>query len=320
MDVELLYNVPAFVKEAGESALDINVPGSVVVGGFRLDSPAAVWFAEASLRKQAMEDPNKIFSPYLIKMVKEACDLFGVTENDFRFCENSYDSFIVKEAGHNAEFIIGTQEDFSEAVDALFQKRASAPYSFCRECAIKLKEIGDRNSYSIDSDKLDGLKKMAGEGVVDFSKGAKACRDRAYYATRRGYTKEADILNKFASICDNAEDTSIVPLLIAGLDEFDRGVNCINKYASENIKHPEDSFYLSNKECVKALSDTYLPVDNKNSIKRANLMKSDTLNKVASWAEDCGYQLPIYPTPEEIVKTVKTMPDSLREEFIETFA
>lgn len=320
MDVELLYNVPEFVKEAGESALDTTVPGSVVVGGFRLDSPAAVWFAEASLRKQAMEDPKKIFSPYLLNMVKEACDLFGVTENDFRFCENSFDSFIVKEAGHSAEFIIGTQEDFTEAVNALFQKRANAPYSFCKECAIKLKEIGDRNSYSLDVDKLDGLKKMAGEGVVDFARGAKACRERAYYATRRGHNKEAEILNKFASICETAEDTSIVPLVIAGLDEFDRGVNCINKYASENIKHPEDYFYLSNNECIKALSETALPVDDKHSIKRANLMKSDTLTKVASWAEDCGYNMPIYPTPEEVVKVVKTMPDSLREEFIETFA
>lgn len=320
MDVELLYSVPEFVKEAGESALDVTVPGSVVVGGFRLDSPAAVWFAEASLRKQAMEDPRANFSPYLVKMVKEACDLFGISDDDFKFCANSYDSAIVKEAGHSAEFIIGTQEDFSDAVNVLFQKRANAPYSFCRSCAVKLKEIGERNGYSLDADKFDGLKKMAGEGIVDFAKGAKACKERADYAKRRGFDKEAEILSKFASICESANNTEIVPLVIEGLDEFDKGVNCINKYASENIKHPEDYFYMSNDECVKALADTALPIDSKHAIRRGSLMNGETLNKIASWTEDCGYNLPKYPTPEEVVSVVRGMPDSLREEFIENFA
>lgn len=320
MEVELLYNVPGFVKEAGEHALDVTAPGAVVVGGFRLDSPASVWYASACLRKQAMENPLTQQSPYLIRMVKEACDLFGIGDDQFNFSESNYENVIVKEAGHTAEFIIGAQEDFEEAVDSLFQKRASAPYSFCKACACRLKELGDRNGYALESEKLDHLKKMAGEGAVDFAKGTKACRERAEYAKRRGMTTEAEILNKFASVCEGATDEAIVPLVIEGLDEFDRGVGCINKYASENIKHPEDYFYMSANECIQALANTSLAIDAKHAIKRGTLMKEANIAKIASWTEDCGYNLPQFPTPEEVVAVVKTMPDSLREEFLENFA
>jgi hypothetical protein len=318
MDVELLYSVPGFVKEAGETALDISIPGSVVVGGFRLDNPAAVWYAAASLRKQAMEDPTRPQSPILTRLIKEACELFDINDSHFKFAENNYESFLVKEAGHSAEFIIGGQEDFEQAVHAVLAKRASAPYSFCKACAAQLNASKERNGYTLSKEASEALDKMEGKGTVSFRRGAIACHKRADYAELRGMKTEADILRKFAAACETSTDERIIPLVIDGLDEFDRHSRCINKYASDNIKHPETYFYMTEKETVAELAKSKMELDGV-SINRGKLMNSDTLSKIASWTEDCGYNVGAQLTPEAVIDTVKSMPDSLREEFIETF-
>lgn len=312
--LELVYRVPEFVKTASAASLDPNQPGAIVVGGYRIDNKAAAWFSSAVLRKQAMDNPVYVPEHRVDMMVKQACSLYGVSDDMFILHPAKFDEVLVKEAGENARFTIGDESDYIESARAVIKKRASAPYLFCKKCAESLLNLGEKNGYTLPADVHETMTKMAGIGNVDYDRGVFEINRRYNYALNSGRKDYASVLKKFASTMAEHPNTDVVSVIIAGMDEFDRGMELFRKEAS-SMTYPELSIFQNGDEYVKSLANQRMYISSDLSISRGSLMKQASVDCVCGWIKDCGYSVPSNPTPEEIINTVRTMPRSLQEEF-----
>ena len=96
-----------------------------------------------------------------------------------------------------SEFCILSQDSFETAVNALFEKRANAPYTFCRDCASELLNVQRNTGYSLDYEDQVRLQKMAGGLHFNTEAAADAINKRAdYLLDRRGQYKHYQALKK----------------------------------------------------------------------------------------------------------------------------
>lgn len=316
MDIDVVFQIPEFVKTASADLLDVHQEDALVISGYRIDNPAAAWTTAATLRKLAMEDPAFFPEPRLEAMVKQACDLFCITDDSFHLNPVNFDKVMVKVANESALFTVGNNEDYVEVVGELLHKRASASYGFCAKCAQDLLSLGRDRGYELPENSEIALRKLAGDLPVDFERGAKEVDKRCRYARNVGMDKEASILQKFADICRNSKLESVVPHIIESLDDFDRSCRVLTKSATADLIFPEDAFYMTPAEYIRKKANDDMSIGDGMSIKRGVLMSQDAKDNIRKWAFDCGYSLPDNPSPEEIVGLVSRMPESLKKEFV----
>lgn len=316
MDIDVVFQIPEFVKTASADLLDVNQEDALVISGYRIDNPAATWTTAATLRKMAMEDPSFFPEPRLEAMVKQACDLFCITDDSFQLNPVNFDKVMVKVANESALFTVGNNEDYEEVVGDLLHKRASASYGFCSKCAQDLIKLGHDRGYELPEGKEMALRKLAGDLPVDFERGAAEVDKRCKYARNAGMEKEASILQKFSDICRSSNLASVVPHIIESLDDFDRSCKVLTKSATADMIFPEDAFYMTPAEYIQKQANDDMTLGDGMSVKRGSLMTQDAKDNIRKWAFDCGYSLPDNPSPEEIVGLVSRMPESLKREFV----
>lgn len=316
MDIDVVFEIPSFVKTASAELLDADQEGALVIQGFRIDNPAAAWTASATLRKMAMEDPSFFPEPRLDAMVKQACDLFRITDDMFSLNPVHFDKVMVKVANENALFTVGNQEDYEEVVGELLRKRASASYAFCSKCAKDLMSLGESRGYELPDSTMTSLRKMAGYCPVDFERGAEEINKRCAYARSIGMEKEASILQRFADICMDSKVEAVVPHIIESLDDFDRSCKVMTKSATADFKFPEDAFYMTPEEAIRKYANEDMELGDGLSVKRGALLAPEAKENISKWASDCGYHLSENASPDEIVDLVSRMPESLKKEFV----
>lgn len=316
MDINVVFNIPDFVKKASADLLDVAKDDALVICGFRIDNPAAAWTTAATLRKMAMEDPSFLPEPRLEAMVKQACDLFRITDDMFTLNPVNFDKVMVKVANESALFTVGNQEDYEEVVDALLRKRASASYSFCSQCAKDLMKLGESRGYELQDNTTVSLRKLAGDCPVDFARGVEEIEKRRKYAESVGMSKEASILEKFAEICDGSPTEAVVPHIIESLDDFDRSCKVLTKTATADLRFPEEAFYMSPEEVIRKMANEDMSIGDGLSVKRGYMLSPEAKDNIRKWAFDCGYNLQEDPSPDEIVSLVSKMPESLKKEFV----
>jgi hypothetical protein len=307
------------VKNANASDLDTSGEDALVISGLRIDNPAAAWVSKATLKTAELkgEPVNK----YASSQVNKACGLFGITDDMFELKDVEGYSFIVKEAGMNAEFCILSQDSFEQAVNALFDKRANAPYTFCRDCAIELKNVKNHAGYSLNFEDNIRLDKMAGN--LDFNTEATvdAIKQRAeYIRDYKGNYTEYQSLIKLASVCENAkrENNSLVSSeIIQCIDEVDRKYDFMNKFASRQFTPIEEVVYLTHEESLIKEASELIELDDKHQITRKSFMIPEVCDEMAKWASDNGYATTA--DPDDIIDCVASMSESLREEFVQLF-
>ena len=311
---EYNFNVPAFVREADPAKIDAGAPGAVVVGGYRIDNPAAAWVAGAEMRKSASK-----FDAAVCRMIKEACSLFGI--EDDAFAPISFKPTISVSDGENtAEFNVFDAESLNKAASELINNRPELPYVFAHDCAIELQQAAKDLGVDFSSENQVKIRKIAGDYHVDFAAGRKMLDKVAFEAESLGMTEHSGILSKIAGLCteDCAED--MAPFFVSAIDEFRRATSKLNKTASAEAKMPEDVFYMSNAEYNAKRNQQTLSIDNARSIVRGAISGCEARQNISKWASMCGYTIDADATPEDIVKTVGLMPSALRDEFIESFA
>lgn len=311
---EYNFNVPAFVREADPSKLDTGAPGAVVVGGYRIDNPAAAWVAGAEMRKFASKIDTAV-----CRMIKEACSLFNIGDDAFTPVE--YKATVSVSDGENtAEFNVFDAESLNSAAKQLISKRASLPYAFAHDCAVALQDAAREIGESFSEENQVKIRKIAGDYHVNFAAGRKMLDKVAFEAENMGMTEHAEILKKIAGLCteDCAED--MAPFFISAVDEFRRETANLRKSASADEKMPEDIFYLSNAEYNAKRNEKALDIDNYRKVTRGALVSGEKRQNISKWASMCGYTIAVDASPEEIVSAVSTMPSALRDEFIESFA
>lgn len=316
MSNELEFNLPDFVAGADSSQFDASVPGSFSVGGYRLDNRAAVWVAAADMRKNASE-----MGHHLQHLIKQACELFDVTD----------DMFMVKEAGADpatitltdgtniASFCILDKESLDAAADSVIEKRASLPYGFAHDCAQTVHIMAKHLNLSLDTDKDIAIRKIAGELDVDYSRAKDALERRARKAEQFHKNAEANILRKLASLCTETTDPELAPVFIMAVDEFDRSLSELQKQASAITKFAEDDFYMTPSESLTKKANQQMNIDGFNKIRRGNLSGINMLS-ISKWASDFGYDINSEDSPEQVVAVVGRMPKELRKEFVDIFA
>ena len=311
---EYNFNVPAFVREADPSKLDAGVPGAVVVGGYRIDNPAAAWVAGAEMRKFAPKMDEAVCN-----MIKEACSLFNIGDEHFSPVE--YKPTISLTDGENiAEFNVFDSESLNKAASQLISNRAELPYALAHDCAVALQGAADKLGAQFSAENQVKIRKMAGDYHVNFEAGKKMLDKAAYEAEIMGMTANAEILKKIANLCTEDCAEELAPLFVSAVDEFRRETAKLNKTASESAKLPEDVFFLSNAEYNARKNQQMLSIDNHRKVGRGALSAADTRQSISKWASMCGYSIPADASAEEIVAAVGSMPSALKDEFIESFA
>lgn len=308
------FKIPDFVSNADPRLLDINDDSaSVVVGGFRLDNPAAVWMANASLRKSA-----NCLGSYVTSMIKQASDLFGISDD--MFVETQKTSTIsISDGEHTASFNIYDSESINKAASALRDNRKNIPYSFAQECGEVINKLSKSEGYSLSKDNEIFIRKLAGDYNTDFITGKKALELRAKKAYELDLTEYAETLNKIANLCTADCSPCLAPYFIAAADEFDKGVATLRKDASVDFKFPEDAFYLSTDEYLQKIASKDLVIDDENKISRGSLLKNLENGSIRKWASDYGYNIHDDFTPENTISIVQKMPSILKKEFSTLF-
>lgn len=309
------FNVPAFVREADPSSLDASVAGAVVVGGYRIDNPAAAWVAGAEMRKNASK-----FDGAARRLIKEACSLFNIEDSAYTLPAVE-PTVTVTEGEHSAAFNVFDNESLNSAASTLLSKRASLPYSFAQKCAEQLGAVAKAQGLEFGADNQVAIRKLAGDYNVDFVAGKKLLESVVTKAKEVGMVEHADILQKMANLCTPDSTPDMAPLFIYAIDEFNRECSTLRKAASDTgVLHPENVFYISNSEYAAQRAEQYLSVDSVRKIKRGALLDSEKRQNISKWASICGYSIGSEASAEDIVSTVGAMPSVLRDEFIEAFA
>ena len=307
------YNVPEFVKSADQSNFDIHADSALVVGGLRIDNPAAVWVAGAEIRKHA----SRYTDSGVIRMVKEASALFNITDDMFTPAVSA--DLVEITDGHNkVAFNINDSESLNEAAATLISKRASLPYTFASQCAQSLKDIALENKYEFSRDNQVAIRKLAGDYNVDFAAGRELLMQEAKIAEANGLDAHAKILTKIASICTDDCSADMAPYFIVAVDEFRRGCPTIRKSASESARQPEDVFYRSNAEYTAQLASRKLDIAGTGSSVTATNIHSN-IHSISKWASVCGYSISPAASAEDVVEAVAKMPTALRDEFVDLF-
>lgn len=319
MTWQFFFQEPDLVKTASASDLDVNAEDSLVIAGYRIDNPASAWVSKASIMADELQ--GKEINKLAATEVDRACYLFDITEDMFQLKEAEGDNFIVKEAGLTAEFCILSDDSFNQAVQAVFEKRANAPYDFCRECASKLLEVKEARNYNLTNEDAVRLNKMANYGNFNAAATAEAIRERADYIYKfkdnyAEYTK----LNKLANACANIprEGNTMLPLeIVRCVDEIDRKYNLMHKFASHKMTPIEEVAYLTAEESLIKEASDIIDLDGINKMAKKPFMIPAICDTMAKWASDNGYATTT--EPDDIIDCVSSMSESLREEFVQTF-
>ena len=320
MDIEVIYKVPAFVKEASEDKFDTTRSDAVVVDGLRIDNKAAAWRAAATIRKMAM-DGNKP-SNHAANMIKTACDLYGIDDSDFVLNDVPGDHIIVKTASEGAEFVICDNDQFNTAVNSVIKERTKHPIEFVRKCASALIDVQEKNGYTTTNANKVFLCKVAGTAYVDPA----ACKDeikkRVTYAYNLGMDKEAVVLRKLASLCNTMSDNSsmLTNTIIDAIDMFDRETGLIDKLASADMHLPEQVTYLDDAESLRKQANETIDLGHGLSMRKASIMNYENMERMSKWASDIGRDLPTYSDSNDVIVFVKELTPSLKQEFVETFS
>ena len=314
-----IFQESDLVKNASADDLDINSTDALVVAGFRIDNPAAAWVSKANIK--ASELKGMPVSKYASARVDEACNLFGITDDQFQLKEAEGYTFMVKEAGLTADFCILTEDSFNQAVQAVFEKRANAPFDFCRKCAEELLNVQEAAGYVLSDTDYSKLSKLASRGDFNADATCDAIKARAEYArVYLGDNNTANSLNKLASICVNAprKGNSVIPLsIVRSIDEFDRKHGLLNKFASHTVTPIEEIVYLTHGESLAKEASELIEIDDVRSMYKRPFMNPDICDTMAKWASDNGYATTA--DPDDLVDCVSSMSESLREEFVQTF-
>jgi hypothetical protein len=314
-----IFQEPELVKNANASDLDTSGEDALVISGLRIDNPAAAWVSKATLK--TLELKGEPINKYASEQVNKACGLFNITDDMFALKDVEGYSFIVKEAGMNAEFCILSQDSFEQAVNALFEKRASAPYTFCRDCAIELNNIKNNTGYSLDFEDNIRLQKMAGN--LDFNTDAtvEAIKQRAeYIRDYKGNYPQYQSMMKLANICSDIERENSALMtteLIRCIDEVDREYDFMNKLASKRFTPIEEVAYLTREESLIKEASEEVDLDGVNKMTRRAFMIPEVCDEMAKWASDNGYATTA--DPDDIIDCISSMSESLREEFVQLF-
>lgn len=319
MELNVIFNVPPYVQHASADSLDPQGTGALTVSGYRIDNQAAAWVSAALMKKASIE--GRTISKVAYDKVQEACDLFGITNNDFQLKDVAGERCLVKKAGCSAEFVIYDEPSFQDAVNALMQKRASYPIEFCRECARELTRVADQYGYSAAGNEAR-LEKMAGMSHPDSERCRTEIRKRIQYAAIRHMDKEVDALHKLSSMCADLTDkgTLFADAMTDAIDTFDQGCGLIHKLAYEGMLPAEEAVYLSNEEFIRKQANTPIALDSERSVKSAVFMNTDSMERISKWASECGVVLKDHASVEEAAEIIRKMPETLRCEFVERFA
>lgn len=308
---EYNFNVPEFVSKAADSCFDVTADSAVVVGGYRIDNPAAAWVAGAAVRKSASMDPS------VVRMIKQACSLFGITDDQFSSQSNA-DIISISDGVNTAEFNIYDSESLNKAASDLLANRRELPYAFAHDCAAALLDAARTQQLAFNSGTAAPIRKLAGDYNVDFDAGRELLMQAADKATELQMSEHAAVLSKIAGMCSSDCSPQLAPYFIAALDEFAKAVPGLNKNASADNRLPEDVFYLSTAEYNSRRGARQLCIDKTRSIRQDKV--SNNLQSISKWAAACGYSINPDSDPESVTASVAKMPTALRDEFIELFA
>lgn len=319
MTWQSFFQAPDLVKTASASDLDVNAEGALVIAGYRIDNPAAAWVSKASIKTNELRGVavNKIASAE----VDKACNLFGISDDMFEMNSVKGHSFIVKEAGMTAEFCILSENSFNKAVQAVFEKRANAPYDFCRACAENLLGVQEAEGYSLPPEDFTRLQKMANVGNFDAHATKEAIERRAEYAEIFGLNStECDSLMKLANACSLVprDGNTIFPIeIVRCIDEFDRKYNLMHKLSAHRMTPIEEVAYMTQEESLIKEASDIVEIDDVRTITKKPFMIPEICDNMAKWASDNGYATTA--EPDDIIDCVSSMSESLREEFVQVF-
>ena len=316
---DLIFQVPEFVKTASASDLDPNAPDAVLVDGMRIDTRAGAWKAGAELRKKAYA--GEYVNPWYKSEVNKACDLFGITNNDYVANPLECDHIIVKSASHTAEFFISDSEQLNNSIQELLIKRASHPLGFCRDCANKLLDCAYGHNYAMNRNDEVDLLRLAGTAHFNKEAAGVEIRKRGDYARNHGDEEYASRMYKLASLADEMPENSstiLTSTVADAVDLFDQHFGLLNKLASLDMQRIEDAIYLTAEEALQKSASEKVAIDDEHGIPRGRLMVEATRQQMAKWASMQGYTTST--EADDIVDCVSAMPSSLRADFCEIFA
>ena len=319
MDIEVIYQIPAFVKEASDEQFDTTRSDAVVVEGLRIDNKPAAWRAAATLRKKAMS--GETVSSHTEMMVKRACDLYDISDADFVLNDVPGDHVIVKTASEGVEFVICDNDQFNTAVSSVISERSKHPVDFIRKCASELLSVQTRNGYTLSNKQRDFLCKVAGTAYIDADACKAEIKKRVTYAYNNGMDKEAEVLRKLASLCNTMTDRNMLltNAVIDAVDLFDQETGLVHKLAHNDMNHIEQVTYLNDAESLVKQANELIDLGHGTSIRKASIMNYENMERMSKWAFDIGRDLPTYSDCNDIVSFVKELSPSLKKEFVETF-
>lgn len=316
---DLIFQVPDFVKTASATDFDPTAPDAVLVDGMRIDTRAGAWKAGAELRKKAYS--GEYVNPLYRKEVDNACNLFGITNDDYVANPLDCDHIIVKTASHTAEFFISDEEQLNESIQELLIKRASHPLSFCRDCANQLLDCAYGHNYAMKREDEVDLLRLAGTAHFNKEAAGIEIRKRGDYARNHNDEEYAERMYKLASLADEMPENSstiLTSTVADAVDLFDQHFGLMNKLASLDMNRIEDAIYLTAEEALQKSASARVHVDDEHSIPQGRLMVESTRQQMAKWASMQGYTTS--NEAKDIIDCVSAMPASLRVDFCEIFA
>lgn len=309
------FNVPDFVAGAAPELLDAGAQNAAIVGGYRIDNPAAAWTAKADiLSKKASK---KYVETGVERRVNEACALFGIGDEHFSRIEKKASDILVVELGDNvAEFNVYDNASLNKAASDLISRRSDIPYMFAHDCAVALREASKALNLEFTEGNALAMRKMAGDCHVDFAAGKAYINNVADVAEAFNMSKCASELRRVAAVCSDDCDESIAKVFIAAVDDFNHSAGLIKSASID--KHPEDVFYLSNTEFIKKQASEVTQLAD-GTIIPAHIDRKNADCGITKWASIAGYSISADADTREIVDVVSSMPKALRDEFVKSF-